>query len=109
MAKYIFPAVFSQETDGIFSVSFPDIENCYTQGDDLQDAYEMAEDVLCLILYKMEENNENIPTPSNPKDIQVNDTSFMAIIGADTLEYRMFYDNKAVKKTLTIPWQNVKG
>jgi antitoxin HicB len=107
MAKYIFPAVFNQEDDGSFSVSFPDIDNCYSQGDDLQDAYEMAEDVLCLILYKMEENNENIPTPSNPRDIQVNDTSFVAIIGADTLEYRMFYDNKAVKKTLTIPqWLN---
>lgn len=67
----------------------------------------MAEDVLCLILYKMEENNEDIPTPSNPKDIQVNDNSFVAIIRADTLEYRMFYDNKAVKKTLTIPqWLN---
>jgi antitoxin HicB len=107
MAKYIFPAVFKQETDGSFSVSFPDINNCYTQGDDLYDAYEMAEDVLCLILYKMEENNENIPTPSNPKDIQINDNSFVAIIRADTLEYRMFYDNKAIKKTLTIPqWLN---
>lgn len=107
MAKYIFPAIFSQEDNGSFSVSFPDIDNCYTQGDDLQDAYEMAEDVLCLFLYKMEEASENIPTPSNPKDIQVNDNSFVAIIGADTLEYRMFYDNKAVKKTLTIPqWLN---
>lgn len=70
MAKYIFPAVFDQEDDGSFSVSFPDINNCYTQGDDLQDAYEMAEDVLCLVLYKMEENNDIIPAPSNPRDIQ---------------------------------------
>jgi antitoxin HicB len=107
VAKYVFPAIFVQESDGSFSVSFPDIESCYTQGDNLQDAYQMAEDVLCLCLYKMEEANENIPKPSNPKNIQTKDSSFVAIIGADTLEYRMFYDNKAVKKTLTIPqWLN---
>jgi hypothetical protein len=29
------------------------------------------------------------------------------IIATDTLEYRMFYDNKTIKKTLTIPqWLN---
>ena len=80
MAKYVFPAIFVQESDGSFSVSFPDIESCYTQGDNLQDAYQMAEDVLCLCLYKMEEANENIPKPSNPKNIQTKDSSFVAII-----------------------------
>lgn len=107
MAKYLFPAIFTPETDNRYSISFPDLENCYTQGDNLQDAYEMAEDVLCLCLYDMEESKKQIPQPSNPQNINVNKNSFIAIIGADTLDYRMFYDNKAVKKTLTIPqWLN---
>ncbi|SHN81230.1 type II toxin-antitoxin system HicB family antitoxin [Desulfitobacterium chlororespirans] len=107
MAKYLFPAIFTPETNGIYSTNFPDVEGCYTQGDDLQDAYDMAEDVLCLRLYELEESNEPIPTPSNPADIPFTHGSFIALIGVDTLEYRKFYDNKAVKKTLTIPqWLN---
>lgn len=106
MAKYVFPAVFTKEESGHYSINFPDLKNCYTQGDNLQDAYDMASDVLCLCLYHMEEKGEPIPAPSNPEDIKVNN-GFVALIGVDTLEYRKFYDNKAVKKTLSIPqWLN---
>ena len=54
MAKYIYPAIFTKEDDGKFSVMFPDIENCFTGGNDMADALEMAEDVLCLTLYGIE-------------------------------------------------------
>lgn len=110
MAKYLFPAVFTPESGGIYSVNFPDIEGCYTQGDNLQDAFEMAEDVLCLRLYDLEESQSNIPTPSNPKKIVTDKNSFVVFVRTDTLEYRKFFDNKAVKKTLTIPnWLNTKA
>lgn len=39
MAKYIYPAIFSRE-GSFYNIRFPDIENCYTQGESLQDAYE---------------------------------------------------------------------
>ena len=55
----------------------------------------------------MEEAKESIPRASNPKDVSVDSNSFVALVAADTLEYRMYYDNKAIKKTLTIPqWLN---
>ena len=41
MAKYIYPAIFAREGD-IYTVRFPDLESCYTQGDDLQDALDAA-------------------------------------------------------------------
>lgn len=103
MAKYLYPAVFTPEDNGVYSVNFPDVESCYTQGDNLQDAYDMAEDILCLRLYDLEEAQGNIPTPSNPKSIVAGTDSFVVLIGANTLEYRKFYDSKAIKKTLTIP------
>ena len=43
MAKYIYPAIFAKEGE-FYTARFPDLENCYTQGDGLQDAYEMASD-----------------------------------------------------------------
>ena len=48
MAKYLFPAVFTQEDNGQYSVNFPDVPQCYTCGDDLQDAFDAAHDVLSL-------------------------------------------------------------
>lgn len=107
MARYIFPAVFRQELDDCYAIDFPDLECCYTQGDNLQDAYDMAEDILCLTLYNLEETEKTIPTPSNPKNIPVGNDGFVVLIAADTLDYRMHYDNKAVKKTVTLPrWLN---
>lgn len=107
MAQYFFPAIFTAETNGHYQINFPDLGNCYTQGDNLREAYEMAKDVLCLTLYDREETNQPIPQPSSPQEITINKDSFIVIIEADTLDYRMFYDHKAVKKTLTIPsWLN---
>ncbi|OZV12379.1 HicB family protein [Tissierella sp. P1] len=107
MAKYVYPAIFSKEENGLYSIVFPDFEACFTQGDDIQDGLFMANDVLCLTLYDMEENKKEIPTPSDPLKIKVENNEFVTLVSCDTLEYRKFYDNKAVKKTLTIPsWLN---
>ena len=106
MTKYVFSAIFTQEDEG-YSITFPDLKSCYTQGDSLQDAYDMAQDILCLTLYHMEEDKTVIPKPSDPKTITVGSNSFVSLISCDTLEYRKFNDSKAVKKTLSIPsWLN---
>ena len=55
MAKYVFPAVFEKTDDG-YDVSFPDIENCFTCGSDIPEAFEMAQDVLPLMLSEMEDD-----------------------------------------------------
>lgn len=61
MAKYIYPAVFTPEEDGGYSINFPDIESCYTSAETLEEGLDMANDVLCLMLYDMEENGREIP------------------------------------------------
>ena len=110
MAKYVYPAIFTKENDGKYSVLFPDIEDCYTGGDDMADALEMAEDVLCLTLYDMEKDGKAIPAPSDCKTIGVEDDSVVSLVRCDTDFYRRFYENKAVKKTLTIPmWLNERA
>ena len=106
MAKYVYPAVFTPEDD-YYIVKFPDIRNCYTQGKGLSDALDMANDVLCLMLYQMEENGETIPEPTAISDIHPETGSFVSLVSCDTLEYRKFYEKKSIKKTLTIPeWLN---
>jgi predicted RNase H-like HicB family nuclease len=107
VAKYIYPYVFTKEEGDLYSVSFPDIESCYTSGEGLQNALEVAHDVLCLTLYKLEEAGKPIPPASDIKAIKSEQNSFVSLMLCDTIEYRKFFDNKAVKKTLTIPsWLN---
>ena len=107
MSKYVYPAIFTPEEKG-FSVYFPDLEGCYTCGDDLQNALMMAEDVLAFVLYDLEREGKVIPEASKLSDVRVERVEeFVNYIVCDTIEYAKRHNNKAVKKTLTIPaWLN---
>lgn len=107
MAKYVYPAIFTPEKEGGYSVFFPDLEGCYTCGDDLQDALFMANDVLAFVLYDYETEGKEIPVPSKAEDIEKSDRDFVNYVACDTVEYARMHNNRAVKKTLTIPqWLN---
>jgi predicted RNase H-like HicB family nuclease len=107
MARYAYPAVFTREDNGQFSVNFPDLDGCYTCGDDIKDALMMAEDVLAFTLYDYERDGREIPEPSDWAAITVEENEFINFVACDTMEYRKRHNNRAVKKTLTIPeWLN---
>lgn len=106
MAKYVFPAILKKEDIGYY-VNFPDVPGCSTQGDTLSDALAMAEDALNLMLYTCEEDGLPINKPSDIRNIKLEDDEIASLVSADTVKYRRYFDNKAVKKTLTIPnWLN---
>lgn len=105
--KYAYPAIFTPEEGGGYSVRFPDLEGCFTCGDNMADALFMAEDVLALVLYGYESDARTIPAPSATSDLKLAPGEFVNSVACDTLEYRKRFNNKAVKKTLTIPeWLN---
>ncbi len=107
MAKYAYPAIFTPEADGGYSIDFPDLEGCHTCGDDMADSLMMAEDALALVLYGYETDGRKIPSPSAPGKLSLSEGEFVNYIACDTLAYRKMYNNKAIKKTLTIPeWLN---
>ena len=107
MAKYLYQAIFTKEENGQYSVNFPDVPQCFTCGDDLQDAYDAAQDVLCLRLYDIEESGGEVPVPSLDRIQTERPEDIVSLVECDTMEYRRMYDSKAIKKTLTIPaWLN---
>lgn len=106
MSKYVYPAIFEPE-DGLYNVSFPDLPDCYTCGDDLADAMYMAEDALNGWLARAEEKALEIPTASALPAVDSASGTIATLILADTDAYRRAHSNRAVKKTLTIPaWLN---
>ncbi|MFJ5768161.1 type II toxin-antitoxin system HicB family antitoxin [Lysinibacillus sp. NPDC093210] len=109
MAKYYFPAIFDPGTDNEigFTITFPDLPGCITEGSNMDESVYMAKDVLAGFLYGMEEDGEQIPTPSNPSNIDLPQGAFISIVEVRTDYIRDEIENKAVKKTLTIPkWLN---
>jgi len=100
--RYVYPAVFVPE-DGLYNVTFPDLPDCYTSGDDLTDAVFMAQDILADVLADKEEQNGFVPNPSDLSTLTVPTGSTAALVAADTDAWRRAHSGKAVKKTLTIP------
>lgn len=107
MNKLFYPAIFQVEEEGGYSVFFPDIEGCNTQGETVEETYDMAFDALGLTLSYLQDNNLTIPKPSNPQDIQLDNNQYVVVIQFDMLEYLKKNESRAVKKTLSIPsWLN---
>jgi len=107
MAKYIYPAIFTPEEHGKFSINFPDLNGCYTCGDNLSDRMEMAQDALALMITHLEDEKREIPAASSINALTVNGEEFATYISCDTTIYRRLMNNAAVKKTLSNPsWLN---
>ena len=83
MSIYIYPAIFTKEETG-YSINFPDIDSCYTMGEDLKDGLEMAEDVLSLMLSIYEKEGKIIPKPSPIERIELNENQRIHLIKCDT-------------------------
>jgi predicted RNase H-like HicB family nuclease len=106
--KYVYSAIFTPLPSGGYDVRVPDLPGCITCGKNLADAIEMAEDAIAMWLSDAEDNQETIPAPCEKIDVE--HPQFINLVVADTDEYRRENDNRAVKKTLTIPnWLNSKA
>ena len=94
--KYTYTAVITPEENGMFSVNFPDLQGCCTSGDNISDAVYMAQDVLCLTLYDLEQDKKPIPRATKPSDIKTTGEQFTSVVAVDTETYRRFYENKSI-------------
>ena len=107
---YIYPCVFVYKDGGGIGIYFPDLDGCTSFGENEQSAYSNAKQALCLHMYGMEQDNEEIPIPSSILDIEVEGNKRAVIVEAIMPAFRAKQDNKFIKKTLTIPqWLNIEA
>ena len=107
MKKLFYPALFHKAEEGGFWITFPDYPECMTQGEDIQNAYEMAWDALGLAIVSRLESKEALPVPTEPYAIPLDSDTFCVIVAFDLIAYQKRHNSKAVKKTLSIPeWLN---
>ena len=108
MKNLFYPAFFHKENG--YWVSFPDIPGCFTQGDNMEDAYNMSLEAIGLHLSVLEEDGKPIPIPQDPSTLEVPQDAVLVIVRFDMAAYLKSQEKKAVKKTLSIPsWLNDKA
>ena len=107
----IYPACFFKEADGGYSVIFPDLNWLATQGDNLQDAMEMAVDCLAGYLYDCQKEGEEVPAPSKLSEINLNEIakeldpdapaceSFLNMVSVDVKAYANIIVNETGEVT----------
>ena len=100
--RYVFPAVFNYADDGI-SISFPDIEGCFSCADTDEEAIQMAEEALGLHLYNMEQDGDHIPEPTRGSSIKTAPDERIFLVDVWMPQVRQEVKPIYVKKTLTIP------
>lgn len=103
MDKYVFPATFEPADDNGYCVTFHDLPGIVTQGNSIEEALCMAKDALELHLYGMIVDNDTIPVPTIPSELSIPEGGFVSLVEAWMPKVFDEMQNKAVKKTLTIP------
>lgn len=104
--RYCFPAVFSYEEGQEIAVFFPDLDVA-TSGMNDDDALLSARELLGCVLYGLEEDEEEIPTPTPLTDVYVEDNERSVLIDVYMPSIRLARVNRSVNRTVTLPaWLN---
>lgn len=106
--KTAYPIVITKEADG-YIVNIPDFD-IMTQGESIADSIDMARDAISLMGVQLEDEEKNIPSPSDIAKITVSDNGIVTLVDVDFAAYRRSIENRAVRKNCTIPsWLNEKA
>ena len=84
---YKYYAVIEREKideTGCYIVSFPDLDNVYTDAETLVGAVQNAEDVLATMLEEMEHDGDTIPAPSKAEDLKLPVNASLVLIEVNT-------------------------
>lgn len=103
MNEYVYPAVFHSNEDGSFTITYPDLPGCISEGKSLGNALHMAQAALTQWIEYLKDKKQDIPLASALQDIETTQGEFVNFIRADVK------DSRAVKRTVSIPkWMDDK-
>lgn len=104
--RYYYPAVFTYEDDQEIAVTFPDLDVA-TSGVDEADALNSARELLGIVIFGLEEDNETIPKASKLTDIKLEENEKSILVDVYMPSIRNANVNKSVNRTVTLPaWLN---
>jgi len=100
---YIYPAIFSTNDDGSYTITYPDLPGCISEGKTLANAMDMAQSALKQWIEYLTEAKQIIPVASDIANVYSEDNDFVSLIRVDVR------DGRAVKRTVSLPkWMDDK-
>ena len=102
--EYVYPALFQQNEDGSYTITYPDLPGCISEGKSLGNAMMMAQSALTQWIEYLTDKKQPIPPASEMDGIEHEKNVFVNFIRAEVK------DGRAVKRTVSIPrWMDDKA
>ena len=102
--EYIYPAIFHANDDGSYTITYPDLPGCISEGKSLGNAIFMAESALTQWIKYLIDKKQELPEASSVLNIETGYGDFVNLIRVE------IKDGRAVKRTVSIPkWMDEKA
>jgi len=101
---YVYPAIFHKNVDESYTIVYPDLPGCTSEGKTLGNAMYMAQSALTQWIGYLTDKKQEIPKASSVQEVKTSAGEFVSLIRADVK------DGRAVKRTVSIPkWMDEKA
>jgi predicted RNase H-like HicB family nuclease len=101
--EYVYPAIFHRNEDESYTVIYPDLPGCISEGKNLGNAMYMAQSALTQWIGYLADKKHEIPNASPAEKIKTSKGDFVNLIRAEVR------NTNAVKRTVSIPkWMDDK-
>ena len=101
--SYVYPAVFHANDDGSYTITYPDLPGCISEGKSLENAIYMAQSALSQWIEYLIDKNHVIPKATDLQNMTMEKDEFINLVRADVK------DGRAVRRTVSIPkWMDDK-
>lgn len=108
-SRYAYPALFVYEPGQEIAVDFPDL-GVATSGTDDMDALNSARELLGLVMFGLEEDEETIPAPTSLNEIFPKENERVVLVDVFMPSVRMEGVTKSVNRTVTLPaWMDASA
>ena len=95
--EYVYPAIFHKNDDESYTIVYPDLPGCISEGKTLGNAMYMAQSALTQWIGYLTDKKQEIPKASSVQEVKTSADEFVNLIRADVK------DGRAVKRTVSIP------
>ena len=101
--EYVYPAIFHRNEDDSYTITYPDLPGCISEGKTLGNAMYMAQSALTQWIGYLTDKKQDIPNASPAEKIKAPKGDFVNLIRAEVK------NTQAVKRTVSIPkWMDDK-
>ena len=95
--EYAYPAIFHKNEDSTYTITFPDLPGCISEGKTIANDIFMSQTALTQWVEYSKDKKMQLPEPSPLASITVEKDEFVNFV---CINYK---ENRAVKRTVSIP------